>query len=264
MGYMKKGLVTIIVLCISTSVVFAQNKAGVTINKDGLVTASGKKVFYLVSKSDVPWESDYALEDMQHRQLAYFKFAKGYHYTSNSNTHLEVQYYKLTFTKDGAHCEVRDYMKYGNTISKALATVIVNAKLVKNGSIDAAAEKKFVLANNGFMTPAKEDTSTGISNSAVPHNDTDSLNGTILLKDGFIYYEQQIIGTYKKTDIDTDLVSVQVFSVSRNKVAEVTHVSGEAEWRVVTVVDQERVQVPYDKSNPLKELFRYLLKKRYL
>jgi len=241
-------------------------KNTVNVTKDGLVTVGGKVAFYMITKSVVPWESDYVVENLQHQQLAYLKLSKGYRYTSNSNSHQEVQYYAMAFSKDGAHCEIRDYMKKAPTIKKALAIVLVNAKVIQNGKVDAVEEKKFVEANYGFMTPAKEDTSSAdaMNNSAVPHADGDSLNGEMVLRDGFIYYEQQIIGTYTEKAIDADFKLVQVFSVNRNKVAEVTHESGATVWRAVTVVDQQRVQVPYNQQEPLKELFRYLLRKRYL
>ncbi len=238
-------------------------KRGVDVDKKGMVTVNGKKAFYMISKSSVPWESDYAVENLQHQQVAYFKLAKGYRYANNIKSHQEVEYYKVTFN-NGAHCDVRDYMKNSNSIIKSLAMVVVKANLIKDDKINEEAVKKFVSNNSGFTTPDKADTTSALSDSAIPHSDTDSLNGNISTKDGFIYYEQQIIGTFKQSDIDTDLVSVLVYSVNKNRVAEVIHESGDKEWKIVTIVDQKRQTLPYNDVTAMSDLFRYLLKKKYL
>jgi len=248
--------------------VFAQPKPvakrGVDVDKKGLVTVNGKKAFYMISKSVVPWESDYAVENLGHEQIAYFKLAKGYRYANNIKSHQEVQYYVLSFNS-GAHCEIRDYLKNSKSIIKSLAMILVNSGLICDGKINDAGIEKFVTARNGFMTADKGDTTKpAFGNSAVPHKDGDPLNGVISMKDVVIYYDQQIIGTYNKTDIDTDFVLIQVYSVNKNKVAEVTRENTEQYWRIITVVDQKKETLLYNKKEPLPELFRYLLKKSYL
>jgi hypothetical protein len=237
----------------------------VKVAKDGLVTVNGKSAFYMISKSVVPWESDYGLENLKHEQLAYFKLAKGYKYTSNSSSHQEIMYYVLSFNY-GPHCEVRDYLGYGTTIISALAAEIVEAGIIKNGALSEEAIKKFIEKHNGFMTADKEapDTTAKYLSSAIERADGDSLNGKITLKEGFIYYGQTIIGTFKTVAIDTDFTLVQVYSVNKNKVAEATYVKGANEWKLVTIVDEKRSTLPYDDKYPMEELFRHLLRKRYL
>ncbi|MBS1687174.1 MAG: hypothetical protein JSS96_00505, partial [Bacteroidetes bacterium] len=173
-----------------------------------------------------------------------------------------VQYYTLTFTRSGAHADIRDFMS-STTIIQSLANMLVKEKLVQNGKVNDAEVKRYIDANLGFSTTTYGD-STQKELADNTKSEYDTLTGTISMREGFIYYNQQSIGTYQKTDIDTDLVLVQVYAPNRQKVAEVTHAAGDADWAIVTVVDQERKTLKYDADKPLEKLFMYLLKKKYL
>jgi len=263
MKYSLKAFVLILLPLIS----FAQGKKVVppvvTLEKEtGLVKVNGKPQFFIERRNAVAWEADYAVEGLQREQIAYFKLQKGYHYSTNIHNHDQVQYYTLTFTHSGAHADIRDFMN-STTIIQSLANMLVKEKLVQNGRVNEAQEKRFIEANRGFSTTTYGD-STQKELADNTKSEYDTLTGAITMKEGFIYYNQQSIGTYQKTDIDTDLVLVQVYAPNRQKVAEVTHAMGDNDWTIITVVDQDRKTLKYDADKPLETLFMYLLKKKYL
>jgi|GEM_PF-1682825 len=240
-----------------------QTASLVDLNKEtGLVKAKGKPQFYIERKNAVAWEADYQVDDLQHNEIAYFKLEKGFHYNPGVHNHDQVQYYTLTFTQTGAHCDVRDFLS-STTLIKSLATLLVKEKLVQNGRVNAAEVNRYIKANRGFSTTTYGDT-TAKELADNTKSEYDTLSGTISMKEGFIYYNQQNIGTYQKTDIDTDLLLIQVYAPNRQKVAEVTHAASDPEWTIITVVDQDRKTLKYDTDKPLEKLFMYLLKKKYL
>ncbi|MGN6567438.1 MAG: hypothetical protein ACTHJ0_05785 [Flavipsychrobacter sp.] len=244
---------------------FAQTQKAaslVDLNKEtGLVKVKGKPQFYIERKNAIAWEADYRVDDLQHKEIAYFKLEKGYHYSTNIHNHDQVQYYTLTFTQTSAHCDVRDFLN-SPTIIKSLATLLVKEKLVQDGNVNDAEVNRYIEANRGFSTVTYGDsTQKQLADTSLERQ---NLTGAISMKEGFIYYNQQSIGSYQKTDIDTDLVLIQVFALNRQKVAEVTHATGDEDWTIITVVDQDRKTLKYDADKPLETLFMFLLRKKYL
>ncbi|MBA3829690.1 MAG: hypothetical protein H0X33_12185 [Taibaiella sp.] len=228
--------------------------------RSGLVSVNGTPSFYMIAKAVVAWEADYSLQGMDHRELAYFKLAKGYRYNNTVHNHDQVQYYSLTFANTGAHCNIWKYLT-DRTIVRSLARMVAEAQLIKGSSIDEENEKRFVLAHEGWLTPDGANATLPTSGT-VPGND--SFNGPITMHNDFINYGQEVVGTYKTKNIDSELTLVQIYNVARTEVAEATHIKGDENWTFITPVDQKKHTLKYEKEDTLQYLFRYLLRNKYL
>ena len=252
-----KYLVIVAIAFLSFTNSYAQN---VQVANDGLVKVNNKGVFYIKAKNfSAPGQTDYALENLKHKELAYFKLMITYHYDSTTRSHFEIQYYILIFDNTGGSCDVRNYHN-SNTIVKSLARLVLGAHLVDGDHIDEQAEKDFILSYNGFLSPEAVDSSdkTKLLSSG------DSATGSITIKENVVYYNTTVAGTFTKTAIDSDMQLVMVYATNKAKVAEVTYIKGQPYWSVVTVMDEERNTTPYDKEKPIESLFRYLIGKKYL
>ncbi len=243
---MNKALI-IALICALPFTGFSQS---IDVNKDnGLVSVNGKGVFYMISKNKVMWEADYVLTNLDNKELAYFKLTKKIVYDEHLKNHNEIQYYVLTFDQPGDHCDIKDYMDDTTTIVKALAKEIVSGNLVQGNEINKEKEEEFVIKHDGKIK--------------LQEHKTPDTRILINIKDNKIYNNGDLIGTYKKLPID-EMIALQVYNTSQNKVAEVTHEENGASWTIITPVDQKKDYLDYDKSSPMESLFKYLVEKKYL
>ena len=113
--------------------------------KTGLVLVNGKEAFYFTSVGNV-FDPAYKLEDLNHKELAFFKtFKTGEEYSSNAGGMVGVYVYRVTFSNSLNTCDVKQFA------SKIILKDIVNYGLVKNGEIDSSAEERYVLGNGGQL-----------------------------------------------------------------------------------------------------------------
>ena len=117
--------------------------------KSGLITVDGKPSFYLMGKNRSLLSADYALENLQHQELAYLKVQQQQVYSPATNTTSTESYYTMTFTKTGNSCELHGYTSF--SVFKSLAKTIAAARLVQNDDISVQEERKFIVINNGMF-----------------------------------------------------------------------------------------------------------------
>ena len=141
---MKKFITLATVLAGLSLQVFAQ-KVEVD-KKTGLVTVDDKEAFYLTPKNKSFMQSDYALENLNHEELAYLKYEEVVRY--NSRGQKSTSDYLMVFTQSGNQCYLTDFSVITG-ILKPLAKSIAGANLVKDGKMAPNEEKKFLLLHNG-------------------------------------------------------------------------------------------------------------------
>lgn len=145
---MRKTLLSLAVLLLAgLNHAFAQR---VDVDKKtGLITVDGKPSFYLSGRNRVMFQADYALENLQHQELAYLKALQQPVYSPVTNTTTTETFYNMTFTRSGNSCELHGYTSF--SIFKSLAKTIAAARLVQNNDISIQEERKFIMMNNGVF-----------------------------------------------------------------------------------------------------------------
>ena len=254
-------ILSLLLLTMSTST-FAQD---VDVDKKtGLVTVDGTEAFYLTPKNKGIMSSDFALENLDHKELAYLKYTEGTKYTNNGTATTTM--YHMVFTESGNQCMLTDFSLLTG-VMKPLAKRIVAASLVKDGAVSQMEERKFVTLNRGsFVRDAANSTSTNAAASRVQASDAPrSAAGPadISLKDPNIYNNSELVGMYKRT-VDAGVTTISIYNASDALVAKASHPDGDenADWTIVA--DGKTATILYNPAAPLEKLFKYLVEKGYL
>ncbi len=116
--------------------------------KTGLITVDGTPSFYLTSRNRILFNADYALENLQHQELAYLKYLQQPTYSPASGNSTET-YYAMTFSQSGNSCELHGFTSF--SVIKSLGRSIAAARLIQNNVISREAERKFVMMYNGVF-----------------------------------------------------------------------------------------------------------------
>ena len=249
---MKKYLF-LIAACISLVVPAIAQDVDVD-KKTGLITVDGKEAFYLTPKNKTIMTSDYALENLQHEELAYLKYQEE-GYGSHS-----VTTYHMVFTKTGNQCILRGFTMLTGTM-KPMAKKIAGANLVQNGAVSEAEERKFIVLHNGsFLT----DPNQPKEQARVVNNEPQRSAGPadITLKETNIYNNSELVGMFKRT-VENDITTITVYNTSDAMVCKANHPNaGDADWSINA--DGKSVNILYNPAAPLEKLFKYLVEKGYL
>ncbi len=247
---MKKIIILVAVLIQSQAILFAQD---VDIDKQtGMVQVEGKDAFYLTPKNKQFMESDYSLENLQHKELAYLKLTK------NGST---VSFY-MVFTNSGNQCSLPGGT-FNNT--KHLAKKIAAANLVQNNVVSDIEERKFIILNGG--TFVKDQGPAPVPERVIVVNDnnrqTASRTADISVKENKIYNNSEMAGTFKR-NTENGTTTIAVYNMNDAMVCKATHADGNdnADWNLL--LDGKTVTLLYNAQTPAEKLFKYLAEKGYL
>jgi hypothetical protein len=261
---MKKIFPIVLLLFFSAAGVVAQSVS--VDKKTGLVKVEGKDAFYLIAVNQVLWDKDFRLENLEHKELAYLKSVQGRSVTNPAPG--SEGYYTVTFSATGNYCDISEFS--GLNIMKSLARDIASARLIENGAISAEAERKFIVMHHGVFL--KDPNARGVDvnvtvNNAPPAGAAPAAApADISVKGDKIYNNGEMIGLFRKQDIDGKTMQVTVYGKDDNKVAEARHPLNDdnADWEVTLAADGKKVSLLYNVATPLEKLFKYLADKGYL
>lgn len=245
---MKRILLLAAMILVPQMMVLAQD---VDINKEtNMVLVDGKDAFFLTPKNKQFLESDYSLENLQHKELAYLKLQK---YGNN------ISYY-MVFTKSGNQCTLTGFGTFGTL--KHIAKMIAGANLVQDNIVSETEERKFVILHGGTFiqsTVAAPPTERVIvqepKHSAQPAD--------IGIKGDKIYNNSEMVGVFRQASA-AGLTTVSVYNANDAMVCKATHKDGNdnADWDLV--LDGKAITLLYNPASPLEKLFKYLAEKGYL
>lgn len=247
---MKKLLVSIVLLCCAISM----QAQDVDIDKNtGLVTVDGKETFYLTPKNKQLLESDYSLENLQHKELAYLKRTK-------IGSDLA---YNMVFSVSGNQCLLTRFGTFGTT--KHLAKMIAGASLVQNNEVSEQEERKFIILHNGTFV---KDPSVvqAPPERAMPLAQPDNRStqpADISVKENKIYNNSELVGIFKRAS-ENGTTTISVYNANDAMICKATHTDGNdnADWNLT--LDGRNVTLLYNTEKPLEKLFKYLAEKGYL
>lgn len=223
--------------------------------KTGLVQVDGKDAFYLTPKNKQFLESDFSLENLQHKELAYLKYTK---YGNNSS-------YYMVFTKSGNQCSL-----YGiNPLNsmKQIAKNVAGANLVQDNAVSEEEERKFIILHNGrfIKDPALSTPPPPTERVIAPVESKQVSTGPadISIKENKIYNNSEMVGVFKRAS-ESGITTVSVYNSNDAMVCKATHTDGNdnADWNLL--LDGKTVTLLYNSGAPLEKLFKYLAEKGYL
>lgn len=254
---MKKVFSILVVITLITSQIFAQ-KVSVD-KKTGLVTVDGKESFYLTEKNKSFMQTDYALENLNHEELAYLKYEEVVWYSHRGNK--STSDYLMVFTKSGNQCYITNFNILTGII-KPIAKDIAAANLVQNGAISEAEERKFIVLHDGEIikdaTPIQPERTIVVSNATQA-----PINAEISLKDNKIYSNSELVGVFKRITEDS-ISTISVYNGNDVLVCKASHEDGNenADWNIQ--YDGKNSTILFNTAAPLEKLFKYLVEKGIL
>jgi hypothetical protein len=264
---MKKKLLSIssfLLLLILSVSVFAGDNIDVD-KKTGLVKVNDKEIFYLSAKNaSIMGVSDFALENLEHKELAYLKKEEVRGWRNGRETSDLV--YQMVFTKSGNQCTLSGVSALFGVI-KPLAKQIAGANLVQNGEISQSEERKFIVLHNGSFfekpaapAPIQAPTTIIVTEKAASKAIAPA---SIQLKDDKVYNNSEQVGIYKITK-DGDFDVIKIYNTSDALVCTARHKSNDNndDWKLQ--IDDKAATILYDSSNPLEKLMKYLVEKGIL
>ncbi|HPI53671.1 MAG TPA: hypothetical protein PLU10_03205 [Chitinophagaceae bacterium] len=224
--------------------------------KTNMVKVDGVESFYLVPKNKAMMGlSDFALENLSHQELAYFK------HETNANSSSDMTFF-VVFTKTGNGCTLYNFNIFN--VMKPLAKTIAAANLVEHDAISMEAERKFVVMHHGFFMdhPSANSQETFKAGNTTPPT-ANIPPAEVMIKDNKIYNHSELVGTFAVTKDETQTL-VTVYTLMDAVVCKAQHENGndEADWNVD--VTSKVVTVLFRKEAPLEKLFSYLIEKGYL
>jgi hypothetical protein len=246
-----KPIILIAALLLQTTAMMAQD---VDIDKKtSIVQVDGKDAFMLVPKNKQFMESDFSLQNLQQKELAYLKLTK---YGNEMN-------YQMVFTKTGNQCMLTGFATIG--LTKRLAKMIGGANLVQGDTLSFEEERKFVLLHNGTFIkdpagtpPPPQEQVIQVSNERRSAGPAD-----ISIKENKIYNNSEMVGIFKQTT-DNGLTVINVYNNNDVMVCKATHPDADnnADWSLM--LDGKAVTLLYNTATPFEKLFKYLAEKGYL
>lgn len=230
--------------------------------KTGLVMVDAKEAFYLTPKNKTIMHSDYALENLQHEELAYLKYAEVPKYTRSGGTSNQTVY-QMVFTKSGNQCTIEGFNLLSG-VMKPLAKQIAGANLVKDGAVSLSEERKFIVLNHGTFLVDPYAASAPAENVRVVNNEPQKSAGPadISLKESNIYNNSELVGVFKRTE-ENDVTTITVYNSSDAMICKAAHPNKDgADWEIMA--DGKTATILYNPAAPLEKLFKYLVEKGYL
>jgi len=254
-----KYILSIFILC--TAFAFQTHGQKVEVDKHtGLVKVNGKESFYLTEKNKSLMQNDFALENLDHKELAYLKYEDEVHYTSGGKK--TSTRFLMVFTESGNQC----YLDGFNIITgyiKPIAKRIAGANLVQDGAISDMEERKFIMLHNGtFVQEAapQQAERTIVVNNTRPEN---NVRADISLKENKIYNNSELVGVFKRT-AENGITTISVYNNNDVLICTATHEDGNdnADWNIQ--YDGNTATILFNAATPLEKLFAYLVEKSIL
>lgn len=219
----------------------------------GMVTVDGKETFYLTPKNKQLLESDYSLENLQHKELAYLKRVKWGNDVA----------YNMVFTVSGNQCTITGFGTFNTT--KHLAKKIAGASLVQNNIVSEQEERKFILLYHGTFVrdPAVVQAPPAQRQADAPVAARNIGPADISVKDNKIYNNSELVGVFKRAS-ENGFTVISVYNANDAMICKATHPDGkdDADWDLA--LDGKNVTLLYNAEKPLEKLFKYLAEKGYL
>lgn len=254
-----KSILSALILCMAF--VFQTYGQKVEVDKHtGLVKVDGQASFYLTEKNKSIMQNDFALENLEHKELAYLKYEDEVRYTSGGKR--TSTRFLMVFTESGNQC----YLSGFNIITgyiKPIAKSIAGANLVQNGAISDMEERKFIVLHNGtFVKEAApvQAERTIVVNNAQPVN---NVPAAISLKENKIYNHSELVGVFKRI-AENGISTISVYNSNDVLVCTATHEDGNdnADWHIQ--YDGNTAAILFNTAAPLEKLFAYLAEKGIL
>jgi len=248
---MKKIVSIVVALVCAALPILAQD---VDVDKStGMVTVDGKETFFLTPKNKQLIESDYSLENLQHKELAYLKRVKWGNDVA----------YNMVFTVSGNQCNITGFGTFGTT--KHLAKKIAGASLVQNNEVSEQEERKFIILHHGtFVKDPAVVQAPPTQRMPVAQPDTRNIPpADISIKENKIYNNSEMVGIFKRASENSKTV-ISVYNANDAMICKATHPDGNdnADWDLV--LEGKTVTLLYNAEKPLEKLCKYLAEKGYL
>lgn len=237
--------------------------------KSGLVTVNGQPSFHLIAKRKVLWQSDYALENLDGKELAYLKAEEGENWNNATRSYEKSTFYGITFTQSGNYCQIRDYNSL--SVIKSLAKEIAAARLVQNGAISPEAEQKFVVMHKGQFLLDPNATPAVVVNvgngqtpvAAEPTIPRPVTSANVSLSGEKIYNNDELIGNFRRKN-EEGFTVLAIYSRDDNKVATARHKeNSDEDWEVV-LSNGSKISLRYYAKDGEQRLLKYLVEKGHL
>lgn len=253
---MRNKLRACFIACLVCSTLYTWGQDIEIDKKTNLVKVDGVESFYLVPKNKAMMGlSDFALENLAHQELAYFK------HETNANSSSDMTFF-VVFTKTGNGCTLYNFNIFN--VMKPLAKTIAAANLVEHDAISMEAERKFVVMHHGFFMdhPSANSQETFTAGNTTPSN-ANIPPAEVMVKDQKIYNHSELVGMFAVAKNETH-TTITVYTLMDAVVCKAKHENGndEADWNVD--VTSKVVTVLFHKEAPLEKLFSYLIEKGYL
>jgi hypothetical protein len=263
--------------------------------KTGLISVDGTPSFYLTARNRILFTADYALENLQHQELAYLKAVQQPVYSPASGNTTET-FYAMTFSQSGNSCELHGFTSF--SVIKSLGRSIASARLIQNNQISREAERKFVMMYNGVFLQDPSDDPRGsrrgndrYSGNQNDRNDRqyeDRRNGNdrrdddrnnddqattatvpplnINIVNGKIYDGDELIGTYKLlVSAPKGIAAYTIYDAQSKKVGVARHTNKTTDdWQITMAADSKKIMIRYREDSPLIKLFTSMAEKGYL
>lgn len=227
--------------------------------KTGLVRVDGQDAFYLTVKNKSIMQNDFALENLNREELAYLKYEEAVRYTSRGEK--SITNYLMVFSKSGNQCYLTGFNMITG-IMKPIAKSIAAAKLVQNGAISLAEERKFIVLHNGTFVKESlpQQAERVVVMNEQPKNTTPA---DISMKQNNIYNNSELVGIFKRT-VEAGISTISVYNNNDVLVCKATHEDGNenADWNIQS--DGKSITILYNSAAPLEKLFKYLVEKNIL
>lgn len=257
----------------------------------------GAPSFYLRGTRRVVFQSDFALENLKHQELAYLKvmqqriFSPLYGYTTE-------MFYIMTFAGSGNYCEIHGLP--GFSMFKALGKYIAASRLIRNDEIDPIAERRFVRMNYGFFRKdgsrdryeAEQDQETTTQggwrdnsrrnrrddqqNTSVdqePRSNNSNAQGAdnassspakVSIENNSIYDKDVFIGSYtQENGREKGEIMITISNTKNRKIATAKRSNTTADW-VIKTTDGSTFTLKFNRESPLVSLFTSLVERQYL
>lgn len=145
---MKKNTVIFFLFILSGFSVYAQ-KQKVTI-EDDTIKIDGKNYAIIEKKGGMGMQ--FSVKSLDGKEQIFFNMLEfnDPQERNSSNPQGRVTYFEVTFMNSGGRCEVMGVGK------KGLAKMVVENNLIKDNSVDADAEKRFIMINGTKYSERKK------------------------------------------------------------------------------------------------------------
>ncbi len=280
----KKWLASICFLLFVATNIFAQK---IKVGKDGLVTADGKDVFYLIKQGKGLFGSqDRILKSLDGQDIAFLKYINT---VNNQNQIANNSGFTCTFynSENSAYINASEFNSFDVNI--ALSRIIYNGGFLGPNGSNIEKERVFVLSRNGVLSNKVVPSYKSNAEATIDYNTSyytqeeekdelpkvidkpikekvNNAQENISIVNNKIYDGKTLIATFKETSINTksNLAKVVNFTDANNApIATATYKKLDEDW-TITLSNKKVIKVLINKNNSLQELIEYLAQEKII